>query len=105
MERGRVPENRLKIIGASATVCVRVCVCGIAGGRDGRQGCKGEEVARKQRRKKRIDALFVCTEALEAAETQAEGLSQRPRLGENMQKSLQHSPRWKSSHSEINRRS
>lgn len=57
LEEGPAPENRLKIIGASATVCV--CVRAIAGGRDGRQGCKGEEVARKQGRKKNIDALFV----------------------------------------------
>lgn len=75
MDEGRVPENRLKIIGASASVlCVRMCVCWIAGGRDGRQGCKGEEVARKQKERRNTDMLFcciVCTEALEAGETKA----------------------------------
>lgn len=60
----------------SQHVCVYacVCVCWIAGGRDGRQGCKGEEVARKQRERRKTDMLFgciVCTEALEAGETTA----------------------------------
>lgn len=85
MDGGRVPENRLKIIGASASVlCVCMCVCWIAGGRDGRQGCKGEEVARKQKERRNTDMLFcciVCTEALEAGETNSKSnrLKQRTR--------------------------
>lgn len=63
---------------SQCTRCVCVCVCGIAGGRDGRQGCKGEEVARNQKERRNIDMLFcciACTEALEVGETQAERLS------------------------------